>query len=296
MKNKKRIVKSKWFVKCFLPLLLVCLSLLCFPHIIFAADVFINEYYPNPQGSGETSEWIELFNATDSEIDLSGWKIDDITDGGSVSYTIASGSSVPAKGFFILERSVTGIILNNDSDTIRLLNKSDIVIDEYIYNETEEGIFYGRKTDGAPEWVEFTSETKNRTNNGGILIATQANTPVPSVKPTNTQTPSKTLAPTKVITNNPLPTYSLIPTKKLTPSIKKTLTLNKVSALRKNEQQILGDNSDKMPSDYEKSGENVNTKSNYSINPGIVFISLGGIFLIACGILLFYKRKESNPA
>ena len=40
-------------------------------------NVVINEVDINPLGddSASVSEWVELYNPTDSEIDLSGWKI-----------------------------------------------------------------------------------------------------------------------------------------------------------------------------------------------------------------------------
>ncbi len=278
----------------FIIFLSVSLAYTCFPQITFAADVVINEYLPNPEGSGETSEWIELFNNTENEIDLAGWKIDDVAGGGSSPFAIPSGSLISSKGFFVLERSVTGIILNNDSDTIRLLNSLDEVIDEYKYNATEENIFYGRKIDGGLEWVGFSSSTKNSSNNAGSVILTPTLTPEPTSEPTNTPSPTKVPTITKAPTLTPLPTYTKVPTKKVTPTVKKSPTPKSASPTKIIEEKVLGETSDKKPTDSVEPMEEVKVKGSSMVNPGTVLIALGGIFLLACGILLFYMKKKAQ--
>lgn len=280
-------------MKLLLPLLSLFLYIFFFTQIVHAADVVINEYLPNPEGSSETTEWIELYNTTEDDIDLTDWKIDDVANAGSSIYSLSPISTISAKGFFILERSVSGIILNNDSDTIRLLNASNELIDEYTYSETEENIFYGRKIDGGTEWVKFSSSTKNSTNNTGSIIITPTNSPIPSYEPTDTSGPTKTPTLTKSPTFTPLPIFTKVPTKKITPAIKTSPTPKELSPAKKSEKKVLGDFSGKKPTE---SLEPTPTKVNGSsrLNPGTIFISIGGIFFIACGILIFYMKNKQT--
>lgn len=258
---------------------------------MIAAEILINEYFPNPEGSIETSEWIELFNASDNEIDLSVWKIDDIADGGSPPHSISSGSIIGAKSFFILERTVTGIILNNDTDKIRLINGSNEIVDEHEYVETEENASYGRKTDGGSDWAKFSTFTKNDSNESGIIIPSPTLTIHPTDEPTKTPTAIKTLTPTKT------PTYIILPTENSSPtSIKKIPTSMKIIPTKKKEQIVLGEINEK-PTRIKTPFPTLKTevKGSSGFNPGTIFISLGGILLLACGILTFYMKKNNFP-
>lgn len=277
-------------------LLLSSVFFLFSAQIVFASDIVINEYLPNPEGSSETSEWIEIFNTTDSEIDLSGWKLDDIESGGSGVYTLPSGSIISGKGYFILERSVSGIILNNDSDKIRLLNSADQIIDEYNYLETEENIFYGRKIDGGSEWVEFSESTKGSSNNDGSIIPTATLTPEPTNEPTNTSVPSKTPTPVKSPTVTLIPTETKVPTKKISPTVKKSPTPRNPTPTKKSEKKVLAETSAINPTGSLKPTKVVQVKGSWGFNPGIISLSIGGILLIGCGILLFYMKKKGNVA
>jgi len=50
-----------------------------------------------------SDEWIELYNTRNSSIDISGWRL--VNSIGSVDILINNGSTIPAKGFFLLERA-----------------------------------------------------------------------------------------------------------------------------------------------------------------------------------------------
>lgn len=99
-------------------------------------DVVINEVAWSGSIDDSNDEWIELYNNTNAEIDLSGWYIeDDIT----TKYEIQSGT-IPAKGFFLIEKTEDSILnlqadqiislsLANTGDALLLKDSADNLID-----------------------------------------------------------------------------------------------------------------------------------------------------------------------
>jgi hypothetical protein len=59
--------------------------------------ILINEILPNPNGYDTGYEWIELINTEDTEIDISGWKIEIAGTYFKAIYTFPPLSSFPAK-------------------------------------------------------------------------------------------------------------------------------------------------------------------------------------------------------
>lgn len=117
------------------------------PATLQPGDITINEFLPDPLSGGATAnEWIELFNRTDSEIDLTGWHLTDGSD-----HRIALTGHIAAQGFFVVEKS-SGY-LNNPGDQIVLLSVSDAVIDLVTYGDWNDGDI----ADNAPTAVDGTS-------------------------------------------------------------------------------------------------------------------------------------------
>ena len=181
-------MKNIWKV-----LWLVLFPLIFVPQVL-AADVVVNEFLANPAETPESdNEWIELYNKTSSVIDISVWKLDDLSGAGSDVYTIPSGTTIDANGFKVFESSVTNVLLNNDSDEkVRLLKPDDTEEDSYSFSSTVEGKSVGRSTDGGGSWTTCASTTKNSTNNCPIPTPT----PTPTLTPTPTSTPGPTATPT----------------------------------------------------------------------------------------------------
>jgi hypothetical protein len=61
--------------------------------------VLINEFMPAP-ASGP--EWVEIVNCGDTPLDVSGWRIDDDTPGGSQT-TIPSDTIIPPYSLLVIE-------------------------------------------------------------------------------------------------------------------------------------------------------------------------------------------------
>jgi uncharacterized repeat protein (TIGR01451 family) len=102
-----------------------------------ALDIAINEVAWSGTACSAYDEWIELYNSTNVPIDLAGWTLQ-AADG---SLSIELEGTIPADGFFLLERqddnTVLGIpadliysgALNNDGEHLQLLDASAAVVD-----------------------------------------------------------------------------------------------------------------------------------------------------------------------
>jgi len=76
--------------------------------------VVINELAWAGTAAGTTDEWIELYNNTDRDIDRTGWRL--VSDDGSPNITLSG--TIPAHGFFLLERSDDRTISDVPTDQI----------------------------------------------------------------------------------------------------------------------------------------------------------------------------------
>lgn len=138
-------------------------------------DVVINEILPNPNEDDNAlmpaGEWVELYNRSDSDVDVSGWVLYDAED---VHKLIISSSNsdnngdtadsgetvVPAHGFLVVYRNGDGdFSLDNDGDTVRLYNaeigSGGTMVDSYTYS----GIIPDNKSiarypDGGETWYD----------------------------------------------------------------------------------------------------------------------------------------------
>lgn len=146
----------------------------------FPRDLVINEITADP---ADEDEWLEIFNNTHYDIDLSDWKIID----GSMNETELSGT-ILANSFFIVENPEGN--LNNLGDQI-ILKFESYVIDKVVYGLWDDGnlsdnaprvndpFSIARKRDGRDtdldfnDWVITTTPTKNFAN----IITSLGNNP-----------------------------------------------------------------------------------------------------------------------
>ncbi|TFG29979.1 lamin tail domain-containing protein, partial [Candidatus Thorarchaeota archaeon] len=126
--------------------------------------VLINEFLADPN-TLYSEEWIELYNPSDVEVDISGYVLDDLIGGGTSPYTIPSGTTIPAFGFIVFYQGVTGIGLNNAGDDVNYIHPDGVtVLDTYTYSSSADDISYGREIDGSSVWVTFDSPTPGASN------------------------------------------------------------------------------------------------------------------------------------
>ncbi len=103
--------------------------------------LYINELLPNA-----STEWVEIYNATDSAVNIGGYKIDDIRTCGSAVYTIPAGTTIPAKGYYVWNTS--SYFNNTGGDEANLIAPDGTVVDTYKYTTTSSGKSFYRYLDG----------------------------------------------------------------------------------------------------------------------------------------------------
>jgi len=103
-------------------------------------NIFISEAMVAPD-SGQ-SEWVELFNDNDFQVDLSGWYIDDIKDAGASPKMISLSIDPYQYGVFELSTA----LFNNSGDSVRLLNSNGDEQDTFSYAYSEKGRSWGWRT------------------------------------------------------------------------------------------------------------------------------------------------------
>ncbi|MCX7779094.1 MAG: lamin tail domain-containing protein [Patescibacteria group bacterium] len=142
------------------------------------AEIFISEFLPNPKGRDE-AEWIEIFNNGDREVDLSGWFLDDM-DGGSKPYQIKEGIKILPGEHLLFERKETKIALNNNFDSVRILDPEGNLFFEVTYEKPKEGFSYALDENSEWRWTSlltpgqknlFSSEEEIKTKKSSAKIA-----------------------------------------------------------------------------------------------------------------------------
>ena len=151
--------KTRWlFVVVLVGLLLATSQAAVAANPPAAGEVLINEY-----GAADSTEWIELYNTTGNDLDISGHYIDDIAGGGGSPKVIPASTIITAGGYYVFE---TSGLLNNGGDDVRFLDPTQAtVLDSTSYDGAESGHSWYRYRDGLA-WSPAESEgpTKGTSN------------------------------------------------------------------------------------------------------------------------------------
>jgi len=118
------------------------------------ASVRINEVLPMPastdwDGDGtadEMDEWIEIYNAGDIGIDVSGWVFD---DGEGTPYALPSDTVLGAGEYLVLYRQKSGIALDDGGDEVKLRTPEGEVVDAVALSELDADMSYSLGEDGS---------------------------------------------------------------------------------------------------------------------------------------------------
>ncbi|MCB9803057.1 lamin tail domain-containing protein [Candidatus Nomurabacteria bacterium] len=98
-------------------------------------DIIVSEFLPNPTGVDD-GEWIELYNKGEQRIDLSGFALQ---DNSARIFTISEDDnlSIGANTYLVLEKSVTGVSLNNaGGDAVKLYDPEGSLLEQISYIDT----------------------------------------------------------------------------------------------------------------------------------------------------------------
>ena len=126
--------------------------------------VVINEVDTNPPGddSKSISEWVELYNPTDNDVDLSGWKIASTTVL-KKTLTIPEGTIISSGDFltFVNEK----IWFTDAAESVELTNSDGLLIDKTreVFDLENDFKSWQRTYDGFSDW-KFTSATAGSSN------------------------------------------------------------------------------------------------------------------------------------
>lgn len=127
---------------------------------VYSSDVVISEMMPDPAGPDSASEWVELYNTGQDEVDLNGWMIKDMK-GSTGTYTIYN-QKIAAHQFIYL---MTGgkITLNNDTDGAQLYwPDNNLTYQTNLYENSESGWSFA--LDGSGNWRWTTTPTPGEAN------------------------------------------------------------------------------------------------------------------------------------
>lgn len=133
-------------------------------------SIYINEIYVSPNseayggidwnGDGEISrysnQFVELHNPSEEAVDIGGWWIDDIADGGSPMCSIAWGTVIDSGAYLVFYRAQTNIEFDYFAgDTVSILDGSGSVVDSVSYEaeDSDYGIPYGYDSSGT--WAKL---------------------------------------------------------------------------------------------------------------------------------------------
>ena len=125
--------------------------------------IFINEV------AAKGSDWIELYNSQDAEVNLQGYQV---YDDPANKYVLPA-LSIPAKGFLTLicnglaTGDQTSFSLSSLGETISLEKPDGTLVDEVMYPPLTKNQSYARFPDGGAEWLITGVQTRDASNGTG---------------------------------------------------------------------------------------------------------------------------------
>ena len=105
----------------------------------------------NPEGNDTEGEWIELYNNTNSPIDISNWYLDD-AEGNSSPYKINYLVLLPNE-YRTINAPTLNLSLKNSDDEVRLLDPNKEAKETIRYFDAQEDLSYAKKENGDFDWT-----------------------------------------------------------------------------------------------------------------------------------------------
>jgi predicted extracellular nuclease len=153
-------------------LFLLMTGLLCNNNLAQSKSIVMNEVYS--RGTTTDPDWIELYNPTSADIDISNYKIyDSGAKGGTKDKKgFPSGTVIPAKGYYVVTTDgseATDFGLSSSGEEVWLEDETGTVIDTVIFPALSTDQSYARVPDGEA-WQVSTTITKGTSNGGSTDV------------------------------------------------------------------------------------------------------------------------------
>lgn len=172
--------------------------------VTYSTDIYLSELLPNPSTDEASDEFIELYNAGSTAVDLTGWSLSDATD---KTYTLSS--TIAAGSYLAIYRSDSGIALNNTGDTAELYNPNTVVQDSIEYTDSaDDDISYALTKTG--DWTWTTTPTPHIANVIKAVAVTSITTTTQPTTQSDTQTDPATTS-TQYDLSNKIQLSELLP-------------------------------------------------------------------------------------
>ncbi|MEW6604388.1 MAG: lamin tail domain-containing protein [Thermoproteota archaeon] len=125
------------------------------------ASVVINEVELNPRGSDAGNEWIEIYNPSDTDADISDFEI--TTSFKSATIRVPSDTVIEANKTYVIV--FDGQVLSNTAESLDLADDSGEIIDSTpsLVDPGDDDWTWQRMPDGSNEW-EFAEDTRDELN------------------------------------------------------------------------------------------------------------------------------------
>ena len=127
----------------------------------YVPDIAINEIESN----GDATDWVEIINTGDQNIDISGWYLlDNDPIGHRADVTpIAEGTILAPGALYVFDQNVNFTFGLGKADTAAIYDKSGSLVTEYSWTAHAAGV-YARIPDGTGEFQDFADATKGKKN------------------------------------------------------------------------------------------------------------------------------------
>lgn len=161
------------------------------------ASLRINEIYPAP--AAEETEWVELYNDSDTEIDTAQFSITDAKQNKIILPVI----TVPPHEYVVATSS--GVLNNSGGDGVTITGNDGTVVDTTNYSmDFSSGKSYAACLNDGVQWV--VTDKISRLGPNDLACAPPTPTPTTTPSPVPTYTPSPSPIPTRA--NTPTPTIA----------------------------------------------------------------------------------------
>ncbi|MEM7116200.1 MAG: lamin tail domain-containing protein [Chloroflexota bacterium] len=156
------------------------------PMLYINEFVALNTTLPDPDDPLDRPDWIEIYNAGETDVDLNGYYLtDDLAD--LTLHQVSGSVVVPAKGFVLFYADGTaaqGVLhtsfrlsSTNGEDLAIVAPDGNTIVDSYTFGPQTADISEGRLPDGADNWVFFDPPTPGASNSQAPKISDTTKSP-----------------------------------------------------------------------------------------------------------------------